>query len=803
MKKIIQCIILNLIATICIAQYKYLGTFTSDGKPNYLVANDVVTSSTMQLIQMALPEGKPVPIYNPQYIYSGYTSDILLKDSAEVWVTFVDEGAGYKNVLGFYTYNLNNPLTTVPPDSVITIIFPNVSKMGSGGSLVAGNKVKLGNFSPNTGIGFLLIADGWRNGAVTNGNWKVYSNSSFNPETNAAKKQHNALLIDPENNRIILGFEDIRRDYSSCDNDFNDALFYITASPYTAIITENMAPIDTSSTTVTSGNEGGLESNGRLANKIATQMFKRQVNSTANLTLKKYQKKVDNIVIDGFSGALKDYLPTTGVNGTEEAFESTPKDLLNITNAKDIYSLDYYLGNKRVNAALVTHTQNNVYDHSKYICDRLNGSTLIDVRLMYLDEFKLINTTLKRANGEVEYALTFSAKVSDTTYSIYSIWNVDQYPTGEYLNFQIWGSSIAQTYNTASNIINKLRMQKTVISNNELTVLPKVFIKKGVYKNGKYYLNVVNKSGVKQINLKSNYRRTETDVFNNYNSVLNLTGKQEELLEVNIGGIFDAGVSISQTGISQTDNLYLADGAWGIDYDDKLSNQIDFKSFSADIKANNENTFYVERNIAVKGSNKGTFNVFRSLMPGNGFADLSSFKKLSFELETESEIEVIIVEHNLLDWNKRKRYSIKANSNTKAYNIDLNLFVDEDGNKLDLRGVRSIVFSLKGNYNQFVNFSLNVKNVNFNNLTNTSVNTHAILAFPNPCTTTTTLNFKSNSDAGILNISDAAGKTVMVKNIRLINKAYNLSVQGLSKGVYMINFQCSNGEKITSKILVE
>ena len=78
MKKIIQCIILNLIATICIAQYKYLGTFTSDGKPNYLVANDVVTSSTMQLIQMALPEGKPVPIYNPQYIYSGYTSDILL-----------------------------------------------------------------------------------------------------------------------------------------------------------------------------------------------------------------------------------------------------------------------------------------------------------------------------------------------------------------------------------------------------------------------------------------------------------------------------------------------------------------------------------------------------------------------------------------------------------------------------------------------------------------------------------------------------------------------------------------------------
>jgi hypothetical protein len=648
----------------------------------------------------------------------------------------------------------------------------------------------------------MLIADGWRNGAVTNGNWKVYSNSSFNPESNSAKRQHNALLKDAENNRIILGFEDIRRDYSSCDNDFNDALFYITASPYTAIITENIAPVDTSSTTVTSGNDGGLESNGRLANKIASQMFKRQKSNTGKLSLKNYQRKVDNIVLDGFSGELKDYLPTTGVIGREEAFESTPKDLLNITNAKDIYALDYYLDNKRVNAALITHTQNSVYDHSKYICDRLNGSTLVDVRLMTLDEFKLINTTLKRANGETEYALTFSAKISDTAYSIYSIWNIDQYPAGEYLNFQIWGSSIAQTYNTANNIISKLRMQKKLIANTTSTVLPSVFIKKGAYKNGKYYLNVVNKSGAKQINLQSNYRRTETDVLNNYNTILNLSGKQEETIEVNIGGIFDAGVSITQTGVAQTDNLYLADGAWGIDYDDKFSNQIEFKSFTSEIKANNENTFYVERNIIAKGSNKGTFNVFRSLMPGNGYADLSSFKKLSFELETESEIEVVIVENNLLDWNKRKRYTIKANSNYKTYNIDLNLFVDEDGNKLNLKEVKSIVFSVKGNYNQFVNFSLNVKNVNFNNLTNPQQTINSIVAFPNPCSSFTTLNFKSNNDAGILNITDAAGKNIFTKNIKLTNKSYNLSVQGLSKGVYMINFKSTDGEQITTKLLV-
>ena len=803
MKKIFLMIVMIVIAITTMAQFRFFGTYTNDGKPNYLADNDVVTTATLNLIQMALPESKPVPIYNPQYIYSGYSSDILLKDSAEVWVTFVDEGAGYKNVLGFYTYNLNNPLTKAPNDSNITIIFPNVSKVGFGGSLVAGNKVKIGNFSPNTGIGFILIADGWRSGVVTNGNWKLYSNSSFNPEANPARKQHNALLADPENNRIILGFEDIRRDNASCDNDFNDALFYITASPYKAIISENIAPIDTSFTAVSSGNDGGLESNGRLANKIATQMFKRQLNSTNKLSLKSYQKKIDNITLDGFTGTLKDYLPTTGLYGTEEAYESTPADLISITNAKDIYALDYYLTNKRVNAALITHSQNTVYNHSKYICDRLNGSTLIDVRLMDLDEFKLINTTLKRANGEVEYALTFSAKITNTAFSIYSIWNIDQYPTGEYLNFQIWGSSIAQIYNTANNIIAKLKMQKTVVANNNATVLPTLFIKKGAYKSGKYYLTIINKTGVKEMNLQSNYRRTETDVLNNYNVTIPLLGKQEEEVQVNIGGIFDAGVSVAQNGIAQTDNLYLADGAWALDYDNNYSKSIDFKSFATEIVAPSSNLFQIERNILVNGLNKGTLNIVRSIKPGNNSANLSAYKNISFELEANQDIELIVVENTLINWNKRKRYAIKSVNSSKIYNIDLSLLVDEDGNKLNLSEVKSVVFSVKGNYDNFQNFKVAIKNFNFNN--NASIiqqNNLGVSAFPNPCTTFTTLNFKSTSSEGLLSISDVAGKLVFAKNIKLENNSYNLNTQSFNKGVYIVSFKSSAGDKAITKISV-
>jgi hypothetical protein len=69
---------------------------------------DIVSAEILQIIANSLLEGYPVPTYNPHYISSGYDTDIQLVEEAEVWLTFVGEGAAYKNVLGFYTYDINN-----------------------------------------------------------------------------------------------------------------------------------------------------------------------------------------------------------------------------------------------------------------------------------------------------------------------------------------------------------------------------------------------------------------------------------------------------------------------------------------------------------------------------------------------------------------------------------------------------------------------------------------------------------------------------------------------------------------------
>jgi len=111
---------------------------------------ETITQRMLNNIAVSLPEGKPVPTYHPEYI-SGVDTDVKLLQEGEVWITFVGEGAGYKNALGFYTYDLNNPPAAAPSASAITIIFPNVSAQGSGGGLLPGHQVYLGKYPANTG----------------------------------------------------------------------------------------------------------------------------------------------------------------------------------------------------------------------------------------------------------------------------------------------------------------------------------------------------------------------------------------------------------------------------------------------------------------------------------------------------------------------------------------------------------------------------------------------------------------------------------------------------------------------------
>jgi LruC domain-containing protein len=197
------------------------------GKPdNMLWSADEYTSDFFARINNALPESE----LNEAFMTDDAGSTIYLEETAEVFVTFIHEGAGYKNAFGYFTFDGDNPPQT-PEEVQEIIVFPNLSYP----HMAKGHRLSIGTHPAGTSIGFFIAANGFSyyTGVKTRKGNYYYSLQDLNPEQDPALRQHAVLLYDEEVSEVILGFEDLPRTWG--DNDFNDAVFSIKSTPETAI----------------------------------------------------------------------------------------------------------------------------------------------------------------------------------------------------------------------------------------------------------------------------------------------------------------------------------------------------------------------------------------------------------------------------------------------------------------------------------------------------------------------------------------------------------------------------------------
>lgn len=225
------------------------------------------------------------------FINSAYRNELVLSEDGQIRVTFIDEGAGYRNAVGYYLHQADtfDGLTKADVDSdgsgIVSVdellavdgveigwVFPNSSKRdGAGGELVEGDSYVLGDgrvYPAGTQVGFLLVSDGWdryRNTIKTpnaggTSPWVMYTTDFLNPEADGAadlttdsgsnrSRQVALLFADDERADVIMGFEDIRRTQWSngrnrSDQDFNDAVFSVSSTPETALSTSAIALAD-------------------------------------------------------------------------------------------------------------------------------------------------------------------------------------------------------------------------------------------------------------------------------------------------------------------------------------------------------------------------------------------------------------------------------------------------------------------------------------------------------------------------------------------------------------------------------
>ncbi|USH04291.1 LruC domain-containing protein [Grimontia kaedaensis] len=218
--------------------------YSALGKPNdvYSIA-DQLPQDTLDNVYSMLPEGTVV---NPDFIDSGKYSSIDIDDEldgaayATARVTFLNEGAGYLNVLGYFVFDTANPPASIDDIDTHMIIFPNASKPNQG-ELLEGDTIDL-NVQLNAGqtLGFFILSNAWGWGWGYNsvpylGKWGTpfYSYPDLNPETTSDWRRHNVAFIDTQNDFLVLAFEDIKRPQG--DNDFNDLIFTVEITPFQAI----------------------------------------------------------------------------------------------------------------------------------------------------------------------------------------------------------------------------------------------------------------------------------------------------------------------------------------------------------------------------------------------------------------------------------------------------------------------------------------------------------------------------------------------------------------------------------------
>ncbi|MBL1405838.1 MAG: DUF4114 domain-containing protein [Rhizobiales bacterium] len=209
-------------------------------------------------------------------------SNLTMVEATTATVTFVDEGAGYRNALGVYEIDEDGTL------SAVKILFPNASKFGSGGELVPG--VSAVQFAVSTGaqLGFFVVSNGYGKGyenqealSGADGSYELRDANGDPGTINSAsvtlwyveaesgteyqvKSQYgydifhsygnetNGYALNPDNylhvvgranavsGEILIGFEDL---YNGGDNDYDDTVITVNIGQTNVV---GVLPVSTS-----------------------------------------------------------------------------------------------------------------------------------------------------------------------------------------------------------------------------------------------------------------------------------------------------------------------------------------------------------------------------------------------------------------------------------------------------------------------------------------------------------------------------------------------------------------------------
>ncbi|MFN4298873.1 MAG: T9SS type A sorting domain-containing protein [Thermaurantimonas sp.] len=570
-------------------------------------------------------------------------------------------------------------------------------------------------------------------------------------------------------------------------------------------LTNNTASLNITTMPSSSGGGGGIESKGGLS-QLLSQRNMQRLRDGRYLYYEQMESLPDAGTVGSVMAArgnimLTDVTPISGPdNSTGKVV--TPGDLIGITNAEDVYSVDYFKGSLRLGSILALESPvGKVYDHTKVVCDRLTGARMPEIRVVSAAGHPFLMALLEQENGEIDYNITFVMYIDDNgNFTVDNKWNLAEYEpiAGQRVfNMQVWSVSPHYTIKMVESIVALARGIGSVqFLNKRPAAVPTVFVESGFYKNGKLHLKVRNTSNATRVTFRGHAAATETDQHLPVFDDLPLPVDQQIVDFVfPIGFTFDAGFSIANNATSGIDQIYVADGAWGVDYEITSAEQIKFVALPQTTELAKDG-LALERSAVASARVKEYFSVYRVLLPGAYRPmNVSEYSGFSFRAQVKqpTKVQVVVVKRGISKWVDQFRTFITLQPNVSDYYVSFEDLKSEKGGIFSADDVLSVVWVTTLGSTSDNQVELKISDLVFKKTSGSVAQVNPgkkeVLVFPNPAVNQFNYAFILEAETNVrIELINSLGQVVeMVKHEKMPAGVHQLTYSNvLRPGIYYI-----------------